>query len=72
MSDRIPAGAPAPRVLPDSPNLDWLRKQAKRRLEHTRVDDPAATLAQAQFAIAKEYRLHELARAQVAHRWPRD
>ena len=55
MSDRIPGGASVPRALPDSPNLEWLRKQAKRRLESIRADDPAATLAQAQFAIAREY-----------------
>ena len=41
--------------LPDAPNLDWLRKQAKRRLEELRASNPAAQLADAQFALAKHY-----------------
>jgi len=41
--------------LPDAPNLDWLRKHAKQRLEALRNTDPAAQLSDAQFAIAKEY-----------------
>ena len=41
--------------LPDKPDLDWLRKQAKRRLEALRDVNPAAQLADAQFEIAKEY-----------------
>ena len=31
--------------LPDSPNLDWLRKQGKRRLGDLRKTNPAARLA---------------------------
>jgi ankyrin repeat protein len=42
------------RSLPDAPNLDWLRKQAKRRLKELRQENPAARLADAQFALAKE------------------
>jgi ankyrin repeat protein len=41
--------------LPDAPNLDWLRKQAKRRLEELRRTDPAARLADAQYELAKQY-----------------
>ena len=41
--------------LPDAPNLDWLRKQAKRRLEELRKQNPSAQLADAQFALAKEH-----------------
>jgi len=44
-----------PSSLPDNPNLDWLRKQAKRRLDDLQCDDPAARLADAQLALAKEY-----------------
>jgi ankyrin repeat protein len=40
--------------LPDSPNLDWLRKQAKR-LDELRRESPQAKLAEAQFALAGEY-----------------
>jgi ankyrin repeat protein len=42
-------------ALPDSPNLDWLRKESKRRLVELRASDPLAKLADAQFALAKEY-----------------
>jgi ankyrin repeat protein len=41
--------------LPDAPNLDWLRKQAKRRLEELRRTDPSARLADAQYELAKQY-----------------
>jgi ankyrin repeat protein len=41
--------------LPDAPNLDWLRKQAKRRLDELRRADPNARLADAQFDVAKRY-----------------
>lgn len=44
-----------PESLPDAPNLDWLRKQAKRRLEELRRTDPAARLADAQYELAKQY-----------------
>ena len=40
--------------LPDAPNLDWLRKQAKRRLDELRTTNPAAKLSDAQFDLAKE------------------
>jgi ankyrin repeat protein len=41
--------------LPDNPNLDWLRKQAKRRLEELRRSTPNAQLSVAQFELAKQY-----------------
>jgi len=41
--------------LPDKPNLDWLRKQAKRRLDDLQRVNPAAQLAEAQFDLAREY-----------------
>lgn len=41
--------------LPNSPNLHWLRKQAKRRLDELRTANRSAQLADAQFALAKEY-----------------
>lgn len=45
--------ADEPRALPDNPSLDWLRKQAKRRLDELRATNPAAKLADAQFDLAK-------------------
>src|SRR5262245_57940618 len=47
--------ASAPKSLPDAANLDWLRKQAKRRLKELRETRPDAQLADAQFEIAKQY-----------------
>jgi ankyrin repeat protein len=46
---------PAPASLPDNPNLEWLRKQAKRRLAEMRKTSPAARLADAQFYLARQY-----------------
>src|SRR6476660_3314586 len=42
-------------TLPDSPNLEWLRKEAKRRLDQLRETHPAAKLAEAQLALARQY-----------------
>jgi len=53
MSDQAPESAPL--ALPDNPNLDWLRKHAKIRLAEMRKANAAATLADAQFAMAKQY-----------------
>jgi ankyrin repeat protein len=55
MSEQAPGSASAPLALPDNPNLDWLRKQAKRRLEELRQADPTARLAAAQFDLARKY-----------------
>ncbi|HXT14181.1 MAG TPA: ankyrin repeat domain-containing protein [Gemmatimonadaceae bacterium] len=41
--------------LPDAPNLDWLRKHAKRRLAELQRSNAAAKLADAQFDLAKRY-----------------
>jgi ATP-dependent Clp protease ATP-binding subunit ClpC len=41
--------------LPDRPNLEHLRKQAKERLREMKLRDPGARLADAQHAIACEY-----------------
>ena len=55
MSDQTPRSAPAPLSLPDNPNLDWLRKQAKRRLAELREANRDAQLADAQFELSKQY-----------------
>jgi ankyrin repeat protein len=41
--------------LPDTPDLDWLRKQAKRQLDDLRRTRPKARLADAQLALARSY-----------------
>ncbi|MBV9879853.1 MAG: hypothetical protein JO180_05115 [Gemmatirosa sp.] len=41
--------------LPPRPSLEQLRKQAKDRLASLRAADPAATLADAQYALARSY-----------------
>jgi len=41
--------------LSDNPNLEWLRKQAKRRLHELRTQFPQAQLAHAQFDLAKDF-----------------
>ncbi len=51
----IVTSAPAPRRLPERPSLGQLRKQAKDRLDAMRASDPTATLAAAQYALAREY-----------------
>ncbi|HEY1243716.1 MAG TPA: ankyrin repeat domain-containing protein, partial [Hyphomicrobiaceae bacterium] len=42
-------------ALPANPDLDWLRKAAKKRLAGLRIDDPEARLHQAQLAVARDY-----------------
>ena len=50
------SGAPTgARTLPDNPSLEWLRKEAKRRLADLRDGDPAAQLADAQRDVARAY-----------------
>jgi ankyrin repeat protein len=44
-----------PEPLPDNPNLDWLRREAKRDLAELRKSEPAAQLAAAQLEVAKRY-----------------
>src|ERR1041385_5014511 len=45
----------SPPRLPARPSLEQLRKQAKERLEALRATDPSATLAAAQYAVARDY-----------------
>ena len=55
MSEQPPGSASEPLSLPDAPDLDWLRKQAKRRLAELRKATPAAKLSDAQFDLARQY-----------------
>jgi ankyrin repeat protein len=55
MSDESHEPASKPLTLPDAPDLDWLRKQAKRRLRELRRVQPDTRLADAHFALAKDY-----------------
>ncbi|HJP60049.1 MAG TPA: hypothetical protein VJ865_08615, partial [Gemmatimonadaceae bacterium] len=50
-----PTSASGRLALPDAPNLDWLRKQAKRRLDDIRKKNPDAKLADAQLDLARRY-----------------
>jgi hypothetical protein len=43
------------RNLPDRPNLEYLKKEAKARLEQLQQSNPAAQLADAQHTLAQEY-----------------
>ncbi|HKQ14507.1 MAG TPA: ankyrin repeat domain-containing protein [Steroidobacteraceae bacterium] len=42
-------------ALPARPNLDWLRKTAKDHLRELRAQDPQRKLAEAQFAVARQF-----------------
>ena len=55
MTERPHESASAPQSLPDAPSLEWLRKQAKRRLEEIRAERPDARLADAQLDLARRY-----------------
>lgn len=55
MSEQTPASAPGSLTLPDAPNLEWLRKQAKQRLKELRQADSGAKLADAQLDLARRY-----------------
>jgi ankyrin repeat protein len=55
MSEQTRESASASSPLPDAPNLDWLRKQAKRALAELRKANPDAKLADAQFHLATQY-----------------
>lgn len=41
--------------LPVRPNLEWLKKVSKERLDALRAADPNATLSDAQLAVARQY-----------------
>jgi ankyrin repeat protein len=55
MSEQTRGPASASLPLPDAANLEWLRKQAKRRLRELQHENPEAKLADAQFDVAKQY-----------------
>jgi ankyrin repeat protein len=55
MSEQTGGSAAASVSLPDAANLEWLRKQAKRRLHELRQTNPSAKLSDAQFDLAKRY-----------------
>jgi hypothetical protein len=44
-----------PQALPANPNLDWLKKTAKQRLDELRTRQPDVKLHAAQFALAHDY-----------------
>jgi len=44
-----------PQALPANPDLDWLKKAAKKRLAELRARTPGARLHQAQLSIAHDY-----------------
>jgi len=44
-----------PQALPANPNLDWLKKTARRRLVQLRASQPDARLHQVQLAVAHDY-----------------
>ena len=44
-----------PQSLPDKPSLEWLRKEAKRRLDDLRRTTPKAQLSDAQLDVARQY-----------------
>src|SRR5262249_9285442 len=47
--------APLPLPLPENPDLDWLKKQAKRHLDSLQAANPEAILADAQLQVARRY-----------------
>ena len=55
MSERTGASASGTLSLPESPNLEWLRKEAKRRHDVLRKSNSETKLADAQFDLAKQY-----------------
>ena len=55
MSERTPQSASAARTLPDAPDFEWLRKQAKRHLVELQRTNPEARLADAQLVLARSY-----------------
>jgi ankyrin repeat protein len=52
---RCQTGLPSRCPYRTRPDLDWLRKQAKRRLQGLREQDPGAKLADAQFEVARQH-----------------
>ena len=54
MSEQTPQSGGAS-SLPPAPSLEWLRKEAKRRLTELRRTNADAQLSDAQFGVAKQY-----------------
>ncbi|PJI53807.1 hypothetical protein CTI14_23275 [Methylobacterium radiotolerans] len=55
MAGAILSHAAHMRALPDRPNLEYLRNEAKARLKTLRVSNPTAQLSAAQKEVAREY-----------------
>jgi hypothetical protein len=55
MSDLSVSDVASPRVLPERPNLEHLKNEAKSRLKQLRATDPNALLADAQRELARSY-----------------
>src|SRR6266550_7522770 len=55
MSDQTNESASGALPLPETPNLEWLRKRAKHRLDELRKSNPDTQLADAQFDLARQY-----------------
>lgn len=49
------SGATSPRALPARPNLEYLKNEAKRRLDDARAATPGLQLSDVQFQLAREY-----------------
>ena len=69
----------AAKRLPERASLEQLRKQAKEHLATLRAADPAAKLADAQYALAREYGfeswprlVHHVEQIDPAQRRPRE
>jgi ankyrin repeat protein len=55
MSDQTSESASGVLPLPETPNLEWLRKRAKHRLAELRESKPDVKLAEAQLDVARRY-----------------
>ncbi|MGU3388719.1 DUF3471 domain-containing protein [Methylobacterium sp. D53M] len=55
MAEAVLSHALQMRALPDRPNLEYLRNEAKARLKMLRMSDPTAQLAVAQKEVARQY-----------------
>jgi ankyrin repeat protein len=55
MTEDARAAARDARPLPESPSLDWLKMEAKRRLAELRKTQSDAQLSDAQLSVAREY-----------------
>lgn len=55
MAEKIRTSVLEKLSLPEHPNLNWLRQNAKRLLKELRKTNPSARLADAQFELSKRY-----------------